>query len=86
MIFFVGAMSSNPSDAPYGLWSLVGITAFGALIAGNFLDIVHVECSLHFINAIFFCLLHCSVCKTKASEAGDRCKEKNMINILHASK
>ena len=42
MIFFVGAMSSNPKDAPYGLWSLVGITAFGALIAGIYSIVVFI--------------------------------------------
>ena len=42
-------MSSNPSDAPYGLWSLVGITAFGALVAGEPLICINVT-GIFYVN------------------------------------
>jgi hypothetical protein len=35
MIFFVGAVSENPRHVSWGLWTIFGTTALGALIAGQ---------------------------------------------------
>lgn len=53
MIFFVGAMSSNPKDAPYGLWSLVGMTAFGAIVASK--NSLHYTYITSLYDATFLC-------------------------------
>ena len=35
MIFFVGVVSGKPSHVSWGLWTIFGTTALGALIAGQ---------------------------------------------------
>ena len=35
MIFFVGVMAGNPRHVSWGLWTIFGTTALGALIAGQ---------------------------------------------------
>ena len=40
MIFFVGVMSNNPKHASWGLWTIFGTTALGAVIAGMYVLVI----------------------------------------------
>ena len=41
MIFYVGVMSQNPKHVPWGLWTLFGTTAIGALLASESVSLVY---------------------------------------------
>lgn len=43
MIFFVGVMSNNPKHASWGLWTIFGTTALGAVIAGMYVLVIAME-------------------------------------------